>query len=63
MFSRSDLPSGRHGHGGCQPGLLECWEYSERTRIGGRICTADVEDKQAENEEEKAQSWGSGDHL
>lgn len=32
-------------------------------RIGGGICTAEVEDKQEECEEEEAEVWGDRNHL
>ena len=55
MSSRSDPLGARNSRGGRQVVLLP-WKYS-------RICTAKVEDEQAEGEEEETEAWCGRNHL
>ena len=60
--SRSDPLGDLNGRGECLLGLLS-GEYSRRMGIWGGICTAEVEDKQAEGEEEETGVGCGRKHL
>lgn len=62
VASRRDPLGLRNGRGECFLGLLP-GKYSRCMGVGSGVCTAEVEDKQAEGEEEEAEAGCGQKHL